>query len=201
MAQQGLLGLYVGAGAGSFQFDEDQRGVLSSLGAIGEALPVGGLRIPGVDDSTIAWKVFGGWQFTDVLGVEVSYGQTSNLETTYSTPVGDATVSARLGTDVGIGTARVMGFLPVRWVSVFGGIGYFQAETNASDDIELVIGGVSETRRAVTLGGSAGTQRGPTAILGVQFSLPSVIVRADYEWLDMDAAAASTIGVGVSLRF
>lgn len=201
MAQQGLLGLYVGFGAGNFQFDEEQRGLRSSLAALGDALPVDGLRIPGIDDSAIAWKAFSGWQFTDNLGVEVSYGQTSNLETVYSSSVGDVTVSARIGTDVKMGTARAMGFLPVKWVSLFGGIGYYQADSSSDEDIDLMISGIAAAGDAVTLGGSPSSERGPTVIFGVQWSLPSLIVRADYEWFDMEAADAGKLGLGVSLRF
>ena len=201
MAQQGLLGLYVGFGAGNFQFDEEQRGLASSLATVSDRLPVGGLRIPGIDDSAVTWKIFSGWQFTDYLGAEIGYRQTRDLESAYSTSVGDLTVSARIATDVEIGTARVMGFLPVRWVSLFGGIGYFQADTTASEEIDLTIAGISAAQNAVTLGGSPSSERGPTVILGVQWALPSVIIRADYEWLDMEAADASMIGIGASLRF
>ena len=201
MAQQGLLGLYVGFGAGNFQFDEDQRGLAASLESVSETLSAGGLRIPGIDDSALTWKIFSGWQFTDNLGVEVGYRQARDLETSYSASVGDLTVAASIATDVEIGTARVMGFLPIRWLSLFGGIGYFQADATASEQIGLTIAGIPAAGHAVTLGGSPSSENGPTVILGAQWALPSVIIRADYEWLGMEAADASMIGIGASLRF
>ena len=201
MAQQGLLGLYVGVGAGNFQFDEDQRGLAASLASVSESLPAGGLRVSGINDSALTWKLFSGWQFTDYIGVEVGYRQARNLETSFSAAVADLSVSARIATDVEIGTARVMGFLPVRWVSLFGGVGYFQADATASENIDLTIAGISVAGHAVTLGGSPSSENGPTVILGAQWALPSVIIRADYEWLDMEAADASMIGIGASLRF
>ena len=200
-AQQGLLGLYVGAGLGSFEFDENQRGRLPSFSVPGSDVPVGGLRIPGIDDSVTTWKVFGGWQMSPNLGVEVSYGQTQDLETSYSAMVSDLTIATDLATDVSVGTARAMGYLPLRLVTLFGGLGYFEADFSASGEIDLVISGAANARDTVQLGGAAGSDSGATALIGVQWSLFSLSFRADYEWLDMEAASASTLGVGVALRF
>ena len=200
-AQRGLLGLYVGAGLGSFQFDENQRGQLPSISVLGSDVPVGGLRIPVIDDSVTTWKVFGGWQMSPNLGVEVSYGQTQDLETSYSAMVGDLTVATNLATDVSVGAARAMGYLPLRLVTLYGGLGYFEADFSASGEIDLVISGAANARDTVQLGGVAGSDSGATALIGVQWSLFSLSFRADYEWLDMEAASASTLGVGVALRF
>ena len=58
-------------------------------------------------------------------------------------------------------------------------------------------GGVLNT---ANLGGSA-TDSGPTAIVGLQWRLPLLILRADYELFDMNAGSAATLNVGVSWDF
>ena len=193
-SQQRGLGLYAGIGLGQFQFEEDQ-GPLSV--DVDDTLTIG-LRSARLDDSELAWKLFGGWNLTGNLGVEVSYGRANELTSTYMKQVGDVTVSANLSTDIDIGSARVMGYLPFRIGSFFGGIGYFSAETNSTQNVGLVVSGVGSVQDTVNLGGSA-TDSGPTAIVGFQWALSSLVLRADYELLDMNAGRAATFNVGVSL--
>ena len=203
-SQQRGLGLYAGIGLGQFQFEENQgplsvdvdRGLLD--GVVGGVTQTIGLRSARLDDSELAWKLFGGWNITGNLGVEVSYGRANELTSTYTEQVGDVTVSANLSTDIDIGSARVMGYLPFRIGSFFGGIGYFSAETNSTQNVGLVVSGVGSVQDTVNLGGSA-TDSGPTAIVGFQWSLSSLVLRADYELLDMNAGRAATFNVGVSL--
>lgn len=203
-SQQRGLGLYAGIGLGQFQFEENQgplsvdvdRGLLD--GVVGGVTQTIGLQSARLDDSELAWKLFGGWNLTGNLGVEVSYGRANELTSTYTELVGDVTVSANLSTDIDIGSARVMGYLPFRIGSFFGGIGYFSAETNSTQNVGLVVSGVGSVQDTVNLGGSA-TDSGPTAIVGFQWSLSSLVLRADYELLDMNAGRAATFNVGVSL--
>lgn len=204
VAQQRGLGLYAGIGLGQFQFEENQGplsvevddGVLD--GVVGGVTQTIGLQSARLDDSELAWKLFGGWNITGNLGVEVSYGRANELTSTYTEQVGDITVSANLSTDIDIGTARVMGYVPFRIGSFFGGIGYFSAETNSTQNVGLIVSGVGSVRNTVDLGGSA-TDSGPTAIVGFQWALSSLVLRADYELLDMNAGRAATFNVGVSL--
>lgn len=193
-SQQRGLGLYAGIGLGQFQFEEDQ-GPLSV--DVDDTLTIG-LRSARLDDSELAWKLFGGWNLTGNLGVEVSYGRANELTSTYMEQVGDVTVSANLSTEIDIGSARVMGYLPFRIGSFFGGIGYFSAETNSTQNVGLVVSGMGSVQDTVNLGGSA-TDSGPTAIVGFQWALSSLVLRADYELLDMNAGRAATFNVGVSL--
>ena len=205
-AQQRGLGLYAGVGIGKFQFEEDHGPLSVEVddrvldGIVGNATQNISIRSARLDDSELSLKIFGGWNITGNLGVEVSYGRANELTSTYTEQVGDVTVSANLATDLDIGTARVMGYLPFRVGAFFGGLGYFSAETSSTQNVGLVVSGVGSVQNAVSLGGSA-TDNGPTAIVGFQWALPTFVLRTDYELLDMNAGSAATISAGISLRF
>ncbi len=203
--QRGLLGLYAGIGVGRFQFEEDRGPVSVEVDdSLADGIIGGATRRIGIpsrlDDSELAWKLFGGWNVTRNLGVEVSYGWASELTSTYSGQVGDMTVSANLSTDINIGTARAMGYLPFRVGAVFVGLGYFNAETSSTQNVGLTVAGAGGVPSTVNLGGSA-TESGPAAIVGFQWALSSLLVRADFELFDMNAGRAATLNVGVSLGF
>ena len=205
-AQQRGLGLYAGVGIGKFQFEEDHGPLSVEVdarvldGIVGNATQNISIRSARLDDSELSLKIFGGWNITGNLGVEVSYGRANELTSTYTEQVGDVTVSANLATDLDIGTARVMGYLPFRVGAFFGGLGYFSAETSSTQNVGLVVSGVGSVQNAVSLGGSA-TDNGPTAIVGFQWALPTFVLRTDYELLDMNAGSAATISAGISLQF
>ena len=205
-AQQRGLGLYAGVGIGKFQFEEDHGPLSVEVddrvldGIVGNATQNISIRSARLDDSELSLKIFGGWNITGNLGVEVSYGRANELTSTYTEQVGDVTVSANLSTDLDIGTARVMGYLPFRVGAFFGGLGYFSAETSSTQNVGLVVSGVGSVQNAVSLGGSA-TDNGPTAIVGFQWALPTFVLRTDYELLDMNAGSAATISAGISLQF
>ncbi|MYJ95723.1 MAG: outer membrane beta-barrel protein [Proteobacteria bacterium] len=204
-AQLRGLGAYAGIGVGNFQFEEDQ-GPISVV--VDDTLVdeiVGGatqrIGIPSrLDDSELAWKLFGGWNVTRNLGIEVSYGRASDLTSTWSQQVGDVTVSANLATNIDIGTVRAMGYLPFRLGAFFGGLGYFNAKTSSTQNIRLSVAGAGGVLNTVNLGGSA-TDSGPTAIVGLQWRLPLLMLRADYELMDINAGRAATVNVGVSVGF
>ena len=204
-AQQRGLGVYAGIGVGNFQFEEDQ-GPISVV--VDDTLVdeiVGGatqrIGIPSrLDDSELAWKLFGGWNVTRNLGIELSYARASELTSTWSEQVGDFTVSANLATNIDIATARVMGYLPFRLGAIFGGLGYFSAETSTTQNLGLTVAGAGGVVGTVNLGEDA-TDSGPTAIVGLQWRLPLLILRADYELMDMNAGRAATVNVGVSVGF
>lgn len=205
-AQQRGLGLYAGISLGQFQFEED-HGPLSvevDAGLAGDIVDNAtqsiGIRAARLDDSELALKIFGGWNINDTLGVEVSYGRANKLASVYTEQVGDVTVSANLSTNIDIGSARVMGYLPFRLGAFFGGLGYFSAETSSTQNVGLVVSGAGSVQNTVNLGGSA-TDSGPTAIVGFQWALPTLVLRADYELFDMNAGSAATLNVGVSLGF
>lgn len=204
-AQQRGLGLYAGVGVGQFQFEEDHGPLSVRLedrvvdNLVGNVTQTVGIS-PRLDDSQLAWKIFGGWNVSRNLGVEVSYGRANELTSTYTEQVGDITVSANLSTNIDIGSARVMAYLPFRLGALFGGLGYFNAETSSTQNVGLVVSGVGSVQSPVSLGGTD-TDSGPTAIVGVQWALSTLTLRADYELLDMNAGSAATLNVGVSLGF
>ena len=204
-AQQRGLGVYAGIGVGNFQFEDDQGPISVEVDESLVDEIVGGatqrIGIPSrLDDSELAWKLFGGWNVTRNLGIELGYARASELTSTYSEQVGDVTVSANLSTNIDIATARVMGYLPFRVGAIFGGVGYFSAETSTTQNLGLTVAGAGGVVNTVNLGEDA-TDSGPTAIVGLQWRLPLLILRADYELMDMNAGRAATVNVGVSLGF
>ena len=200
-AQQRGAGVYAGISLGNFQLEEDHGPLSVDVpdrpldDIIGSATPTISGRL---DDSELSLKVYGGWNLNRNLGVEVSYGRANELTSAYTEQVGDLTVSASLATNIDIGTARVMGYLPFRLGAVFGGVGYFSAETSSTQNVRLVVSGVGGAQSPATLGGSA-TDKGPTAIVGFHWRLPILTVRADYELLEMNAGRAATLSVGVAV--
>ena len=205
-AQQRGLGVYGGVALGQFQFEEElgplsvdvDAGLVDQI--VGDATQSIGLGSARLDDSELAWKIFGGWNITRNLGIELSYGRANELTSTYTEQVGDVTVSANLSTNIDIGTARVMGYLPSGPFALFGGLGYFNAETSSTQNVGLALSGAGNVRNTVNLGGTD-TDSGPTAIVGLQWALPMLVLRADYEMLDMNAGSAATVNIGVSLGF
>ncbi len=202
-AQQRGLGLYAGVSVGNFQLEEDHGPLSVEVEAspvdeiIGSTAPTISGRL---DDSQLSLKVYGGWNISRNLGVEVSYGRANELTSTYTEQVGDVTVSANLSTNIDIGSARVMGYLPFGVGALFGGLGYFNAKTSSTQNVGLVVSGLGSVQSPVSLGGSA-TDNGPTAIVGFQWSLPILTLRADYELVDMNAGRAATLSAGVILGF
>ena len=215
LAQQGGLGLYVGIGLADFGFDQDPGGlslavdpgvsgglpgIRPSNGGAGPASTVVGPDTGNIDGSAAALKLVAGWNVTGNLGVEIGYSRTDELVTGYSEEVGDLTLSANIATNITLGTVRLMGYLPFGFGTAFAGLGYFDAESSSSQNINLAIAGVGGIRESVSLGGTL-TEAGPTASLGMQWRLVLLTIRTEYEWFDMNDSDASQIGVGVMFEF
>ena len=215
LAQQGGLGLYVGIGLADFGFDQDPGGlslavdpgangslpgIRPSNGGAGPASTVVGPDTGSIDGSAAALKLVAGWNITGNLGVEIGYSRTDELVTGYAEDIGDLTLSANIATNMTLGTVRLMGYLPFGFGTAFAGLGYFDAESTSSQNINLAIAGVGGIRESVSLGGTL-TEAGPTASLGMQWRLVLLTIRAEYEWFDMNDSDASQIGVGVMFEF
>lgn len=175
------LGGYVGVGFGSFDYEDDVSGV--------------GPVLASFSDTTSSWKIYGGFNFSDHLGVEVSYG--ANEEMVENVALVDPFLGNISGTfDLRFTTnaIRAVGYLPFSWGSLLGGIGYF--ETSADLDLDLL----TDCCGPIMVGDTV-RDDGTTVVLGAQWRLSRVDLRLEYEWWDISEADASTIGVGAALRF
>ena len=206
-AQQRGLGLYAGIGVGKFQFEED-HGPLSVVlddrrvdEFVGDVTQTIGIRSVRLEDSELSWKIFGGWNITGNLGVEVSYGRANELTSTFTEQFGGRNRLSKPFHEYRHRNGESDGLPSISRGRVFRGASATSVrKTSSTQNVGLVVSGVGSVQNAVNLGGSA-TDSGATAIVGFQWALPTFVLRADYELLDMNAGSAATLSAGVSLRF
>jgi hypothetical protein len=169
---------YVGVGVSSFSYEE-------------VVLP----DIYTFDESGSSWKLFGGYNWNENWGIELSWAQSSELEDTASAVDTDlGNVTATLGLEFSALSLRGMGYLPFSWGSLFAGIGFYDGEGDAS----LVV--VSDALGTESVSDTT-SESGATALLGVQWSFSNWNARVEYEWWDLDTADASSLGVSLAYRF
>lgn len=124
-AQDETKGFYAGISAGQSKF----KGACDSDS---------GVAVSNCKDTDTAWKIFGGYQFTPNLAVELGYNDFGRIS-------GDATVS--LGGSTFAGNAKIeatafeltgVGMLPLgHQFSVYGKLGVYYAETKASANVTM----------------------------------------------------------------
>lgn len=176
-------GMYVGLGAGAFDYEQNVGdGIFGALAETGSA-----------------YKLFGGFEFTDNFGAEISYGKTVNLDSMRRGSV------APIGDYVGFtdyefsSTAlKAVGQLPREWGALIGGLGFFSIDADLTRGLDAACC-VPETR------GFSITDDGMLAMLGIEWRFgrfgTGYGVRLEYEWWDLDGADASSLGLGLSFRF
>ncbi len=171
---------YAGVGLGTFDYGEDLSAIDPQLSSF--------------SDTTSAWKIFGGYTFSDNFGIEGSYGVTGALSQGISgtDPIlGNFSLTA--DTDLTIFAVRAMGYHAYSWGSVFGGAGYFSGDADTT--VALSIAGFASEIS------DSSSENGFTGLLGVQWDLSLLTLRLEYEWLDVDNADASTLGVSAHWTF
>jgi hypothetical protein len=165
---------YVGGGLGQFDFQEEGDGSLA------------------LDDTALFYKVYGGYRFNDTWAVEGSYGITDELSestTEILPPFGtlNATVSAEYDFLEARGLAHIKAF--------FAGIGYWEADLDATLDINTAITGPVSVE-------VSDSDSGALIVFGGQWDLERVGIRVEAVAYDMDNVdSAYNVGVGVHYRF
>jgi opacity protein-like surface antigen len=177
------MGIYVGVVAASFDYDEDPQP--GPFGAI--------------SDTTSSWKLYGGFEINEHLAVEISYGATSDLESTASGSdsfLGNFTSTQSLNFKTT--AAKAMGLLPLERVVLLGGIGYFDTELDFDARLTATCCGTFSAT------GATG-DNGLVAALGAEWRFgrfgTGIDVRLEYEWFDLEDADTSAVGIGVGYRF
>jgi hypothetical protein len=174
------LGMYFGAGLGSFDYDEE-------AGASG--LPV--------SDSTYSYHLFGGYKFNENFALEVGLGGTGDIEESFTANFpGIGPIRLNVDGTYDIYTLTALGILPFDRFSLFGGAGYFSAS----------LGGTVDAEGFGTIGELDDHDNGATATFGVQrdfgLDLKSLSIRGQYHWYDFsDGVDASGFAIGVLFRF
>jgi len=174
---QSERGMYFGAGLGSFDYDEGSDGI---------------------SDSAYAYHLFGGYKFSDNFAVEVGLGGTGDLEESFMDTVpGIGPITLDVDADASIYSLSLLGMLPFDRLSLFAGVGYFNA--GFEGDVNVVGFG-----NAGSFDG--GHDHGTLANIGIQhdfgLDLRSFSIRGQYDWYDFpDDIDASGFSLSMLYRF
>lgn len=172
-AQDSAPGPYFGASLGQLDYEEDAFGAT-------------------LEDTALAYKLYGGYRLGKTWALEGSYGQTSDLkwsESGFVPGVGDASLTLKGDYDI----------LEIRGLAHLGafiaGIGWWDADLNMS------VTGTTGPTGAFAFSGSD-SDSGASLILGGQWALDTWSIRAEYELFDTDSSVdVYTLGVGLHFRF
>jgi OOP family OmpA-OmpF porin len=173
-ATQASAQAFVGASIGQSDVDEDITAGLITSGP--------------VDSKDNAFKVFGGYMFNRHFGVEGAYVDLG--EVSYSGSFGSAAVNGGKVETTGFNVAALGSYPVTEEFSVFGKIGLFIWEAEASD----TTGGVPFSEK------TDGTDISFGLGLNYQFTR-NLGVRAEWERFKLDEADADLISVGIVWRF
>jgi hypothetical protein len=170
---------YLGAFAGSFDYEED----LSEVA-------------PGTSfsDSTTSVKVYGGYRFNEWFTVEGSYGVTDTLGESVTLPSNLGPIPAQLGVDFEFLTVNALGHIAFEKLTLLGGIGYWDADITA--EIDATLPGFGQISFE-----SSESDSGTMYTLGLEWAFDSLALRVQYDLFDIDEADASMIGVGAHWVF
>ena len=154
-------GPYIGLSLGSFSYEKDD--------------PPFGIH---VDDTTSAYRIIGGYRFSDHFALEVNWGETGDLEdsVTVTTSQGDSRIDLKGENEVL--TIRALGILPLgEKLSLYGGIGYYDAELDATVTIHNLTGAGSGLGSYDIEDGADGAM----IVGGVELKLKRMTIRAEIE--------------------
>lgn len=174
-ATQASAQAFVGASIGQSDVDEDITAGLITSGRQ-------------VDSKDNAFKVFGGYMFNRHFGVEGAYVDLG--EVSYSGSFGSAAVNGGKVETTGFNVAALGSYPVTEAFSVFGKIGLFIWEAEASD----TTGGVPFSQK------TDGTDISFGLGLNYQFTR-NLGVRGEWERFKLDEADADLISVGIVWRF
>jgi hypothetical protein len=168
---QDPMGAYVGAGLGQFDYeDNDVEGFIE------------------VEDTTLTYRVYGGYRFNRTWAVEGSYTQADDVESSSEI---FPTITFGFNSDFEIVEVRGLAHLN----AFFAGIGYWDADANVTLSVSSPSFGSLSASESVS-------DSGASVVLGGQWDLERVGIRVELEAYDMDDVEhAYNLGVGVHYRF
>jgi hypothetical protein len=149
-----------------------------------------------VTDAVAATKLFGGFRWNSRWGLELSYVDSSSID---SAPDGLGLLadqfSSVYSTQIEALTIRPMAYLPVSWGTLFGGLGFYGGDRRSDPAIGAPLGFGSLPTSIEA------SDSGATLLLGTEWPIGSLRLRAEYEWWDVERANSSSLGLGLSYRF
>lgn len=180
LAQEGV---YAGIGLGNFDYEEHMDDPF-----VGK-----------ISDTVSSYKIFGGFEFNDYIAIEISYGKTGTIRKSgsrFSPTLGN--VDATLKLDFTNTILMAVGQWPHDWGVLLGGLGYYSYDNKFKQNATTECCGAFANEGTIS-------DQGATAMLGIEWRIgrfgAKVGVRLEYEWLDINGADASTLGVGLSYGF
>lgn len=181
-AQEPTNTFYAGAGLGSFTYTEDLSVIDPEFRSFSNF-------------STTAWKIYGGFSFNQYLGVEGGYWSSGAItDQVYGTDPFFGPFSMNALIDFRSLSLRGMGYLPMSWGTLFGGLGYYDADNDLTYTAFLECCDDEFYRSVDPFSGFTGQ-------FGAQWSFSSFALRAEYEWWDIEGGDAWAFGVGAFWRF
>jgi len=180
-AQESVNSFYAGMSLGVMEYEEDLTIIDPELASFA--------------DSTTAWKVYGGYNISRYLGVEGSYmrsGDGSGAASGTDPLAGDFSLGAKA--DFRGYSVKAVGYLPMSWGMLFGGIGHYENKSDLSFTASF------DCCEAESLT-SSDRFNGLTGHFGAQWNYGSVALRAEYEWWDFSEGGASVLGMGAHWKF
>ncbi len=180
---QDVSGAYMGATIGNLTYTQQADGLVNSSA---------------FDDSASAYRLYGGYRLGSRLALELGYATSDGISDTIDMDLLGGFVPVEVTNDVTITTARALVHFPISAerlpfvsLSVFAGLGLYDAETQSTGSFAGIPFAVTES-----------TEDGSTALLGVQVDFPKVSIRGEYEWFDTDSNVdLASAGVGLIFRF
>lgn len=164
-------GAYVGFGLGQLDYEETDFGLT-------------------FDDTTLAYKVYGGYRFTETWAVEASYGQTDDLEWSDFGSI-PGVISATLSGDYEFIEIRALAHINAFIV----GIGYWDSDLNATLSGTLSFPGPFSYS-------ASDSDSGVSAILGGEWDLDQWSIRGEIEVFDTESNVDTyAVGIGLHFRF
>lgn len=127
------------------------------------------------DESDTGYKLFGGYMFNDIIGVEVGYLDFGSPEGDFGFDSGEGIINADLEGELTGWTVEGIAQLPLGPVNVFAKAGFFSYDAELEASVPGFGSGSVETDgEGYTFGAGAGIQLGPIG------------VRAEVENFDVD---------------
>jgi len=146
-------------------------------------------------DSATAYRIFGGYQLNETLGIEVGFGTTEDLEESFGFVDPFAgNVSLTIRGEYEVSTLRVIGVAPLDAINLFGGAGYYEADVSLTARLTDDFGTFTQTLED--------SNSGLSLIGGIEYAFNRLKLRGEYEWFDTDGEVeAWTIAIGLRVQF
>jgi len=173
-------GPYVGLSVGSFSYEQQPDPFAIQL-----------------EDTTSAFRIIGGYRFSDHFALEGSWLKTGALEDDFTRSISGGLFGINVKGDYDVRTIRALGILPLNdTVSLYGGLGYYEAKLDVTVTAQNWPG-PSPGSYFAEFG-----DEGSAIVGGVEFKLERMNIRAEFEKLDTkDNSDAWDFNVGMLFRF